>query len=239
MSDIPINKLTKKELVWLHRNKCKHSHRYLDHWTCYENEVLKGRDFKPGKERLPIYIRDGFFDIESTSLKANFGIMLCYCIKDGDSDKIYERVVNKKELDECLDREVVRQCVEDIQKFGRVITFYGSRFDLPFLRSRAVYWNIPFPKYQDICQTDVYYIVRNRFKLNRNSLESACNFLLPEEVQKKHEKTHYGRDHWLWAMQGKKESLDYIIEHCRHDVLMLEDLYYVVEDYARRTDISI
>ena len=239
MSSIPVSKLTKKELIWLSKNYCKHHHSYLSHWTCYENEILKNKDFKPGKEKLPIYLRNGFFDIESSSLKATFGIMLCYCIKDGDSDRIYERIVTKKELETCLDREVIRQCVEDIQKFGRIIGFYSSRFDIPFLRTRAVYWGIPFPSYQSLCQTDIYYIVRNRFKLHRNSLEAACNFLLPEDVQASHEKTHYGRDHWLWALQGKKESLDYILDHCERDAKMTEDLYYVVEGYAQRRDLSI
>ena len=116
---------------------------------------------------------------------------------------------------------------------------HNSRFDLPFLRSRAVYWEIPFPHYHDLLHTEVYYIIRNKFKLHRNSLESACNFLLPEKVQESHPKSRWGRDHWVWAMQGKKESLDFMIHHCRNDVKMLEDLYYVVMDYTQRRDTSI
>ena len=235
----PVHRLSKKEIVWLASHKCKHRHTYLSHFNCYEEEVLKGRKVQYGKERLPVDVTNGYFDIESTGFQATFSYLICYCIKDGNSDKIYERTVTKKELETCLDREVVRQCVDDLKRFDRIITFYGTRFDLPFIRSRAVYWGIPFPHFKTLLHTDVYFIIRNRFKLHRNSLDAACNFLLPEEVQASHQKSHFGRDHWVWATQGKKESLNYIVQHCRDDVKMLEDLYKVVEDYAMRTDRSI
>ena len=129
----PVSRLPKQEIIWLSRHRCNaHSHTYLDHYNCY----LKEQEIK---ERV------GFLDIETSHLKADFGICFCYCIKIMGKRKIISRCVTKKELYKNLDREVIKQCVEDLKQFDRVITYYGSRFDLPFLRSRALHWNIDFP----------------------------------------------------------------------------------------------
>jgi uncharacterized protein YprB with RNaseH-like and TPR domain len=52
-------------------------------------------------------------------------------------------------------------------------------------------------------------------------------------------KSHFGRDYWVKAMQGDKESLDYIWEHNKWDVKDLETLYNKVSDFSMRTDRSI
>ncbi len=225
---VPVNKLTKKELVWLFENNCKaHATNYASHYACFLRE-------KP--EDAPMHERLGFLDIEASNLDANWGIMLCYSIYDEEEDKSLERIVTPKELrDGVLDRKVVEQCVKDMQKFDRVITYYGTRFDIPYIRTRALWWKIPFPTYKELLHTDVYYIIRNKFKFNRNRLGGAYDFLVGDD-----KKTHYGRDTWIKAaIQHHQPSLDYIMEHCRIDAKELCELWNTVNVFTLNSKKSI
>lgn len=214
MAIAPVHRLKKDEIVWLGTHKCKHSHTYLEHYNCYLEE-------NPTRERI------GYFDIECSNLNADFGLVLCYCIKDGNSDEIIERRITKKELDTCLDKEVIRQCIQDLLKFDIIVTYYGTGFDIPYIRAKALIHNLDFPLYNTIKHKDVYYIIKSKFKISRRSLENACrNFL------GKTDKTHLDPIIWIKALQGCKESLDYIVTHCQYDVLDLEKLYNKVIDFA-------
>lgn len=216
----PISRLSKKEIIWLNRNKCKHQHTYLSHYPCYLKE-------NPNQERI------GFFDIETSHLKANFGIIFSYCIKVKDG-KIYHRRITKKELKDCLDREVVRQCIKDLEKFDRIITYYGSKFDFPFLRSRALKHKIEFPVFGEIIHDDIWFVVRGKFKLHSNRQDVACKFLLGHT-----EKTHLDPDIWMSALQGNEKSISWIVDHNKRDVKDLEKLYNTVIPYARHKNSSI
>lgn len=212
----PIHRLKKSEIVKLAKWRCPHGHSGLEHYGCW-----------PGANE-----RIGFLDIETTNLDANFGIMLSYCIKDSDSSKIYEGVITVDDIhtgtagDE--DYRVVKQCVEDISKFEKLVTFYGVRFDLPFVRTRAVSLGIDFPHYGTIKHQDVYFLIRNKFKLNSNRLENACRVLLGAT-----DKTKIDYKYWRAASRGDKKALAYVLEHNRYDVLDLEKLYLKVQEYQK------
>lgn len=217
----PVHRLTKKEILWLAKNRCKHRHTYLEHYECYKTEN-------------PLNDRIGFFDIETSNLKPDYGIMFCYCIKDGSSNNIYSRTLTNGELRKHLDKGVVEQLVNDLSKFTKIVTYYGTKFDLTFSRSRAAYHNIPFPEYGQLNHTDVYYIVKHKFNLSRNRLESACRLILGEA-----EKNHIDAIFWLKALQGDKESLDYITDHCKRDVRDLEKLYNRIIGFSKPSEKSI
>lgn len=216
-----IARMKKLEIVWMSNHKCKHNHTYLEHQNCYV------KDF-PNQERM------GFIDIETTNLKADFGIILCYCIADQASDKIYERTITKKELSKDLDKKVVQQCLEDMGQFDRLVGYYSSRFDIPFIRTRAVSMNLPFPEYGGQLHQDLYFVIRNRFNLSSKRLENACRVLLGST-----EKTRIHAQYWIRALQGDVGSLDYIRDHCKKDVTDLKKLYNKVIKYSRRTDTSV
>ncbi len=218
---VPIHRLKKTEIMWLNKHKCKHGHTYLEHWSCYEKEN-------------PDNMRTGFLDIEASNLKGDFGICLCYCIKDEKSDKIYSRIITKEELRTSLDTENIKQCIEDMSKFDRLIGYYSSRFDIPFLRTRAVILGVDFPEFGSIIHNDLYFLIRNRFSLSSKRLDAACRALLGSTS-----KTRLDGVHWIKALSGDKEALDYILDHCKHDVLELERLYKVAIDFGRRTDTSL
>ncbi len=221
---VPVHRLSKKQLVWLSEHYCKHRVPYIAHYSCYLKEHPEEGE------------RIGFLDIETSNLQADFGIIFSYCIKDSKSDKIYEAVITPRDLKRAgeEDTHIVERCIEDIGQFDRIVTYYGKRFDIPFLRTRALVCGVPFPEYGTLVHTDLYDVVKRKFRLHSNRLEAACRTLLG-----KTQKTHIDPKYWRAALRGDKKALDYILDHNRKDVLDLEKLYNHIAQFSKKTNSSI
>jgi uncharacterized protein YprB with RNaseH-like and TPR domain len=221
MARAPVTRMTKKEVDWLGTHRCRHHHTYLEHYSCFIDE-------NPLDQRL------GFLDIETHNLVANYGFMICFCIKDSNSDTILEDIITKKELQSSeLDKRVVKRCIEEMKKFDKVITYYGTRFDIPFIRTRAHWHGLDFPEYGELMHFDVYYTVRNKVRLSSNRLGVACEALLGST-----NKTRLDPVHVQGAMQGRTEALEYYLDHCRGDVIDLQRLYEKVIVYKKTSNTS-
>jgi uncharacterized protein YprB with RNaseH-like and TPR domain len=211
----------KNELWKRYHTKCKHFHNLVEHPNC-----------KPVKE--DIEERLGFIDAEMSGLIANFAFVLSYQIYDEANDRYLGRVVGPNEIKKHQDRLIVKECISDILKFDRIIGYYSKRFDIPFLRSRAVHFNLDFPQFDTLHHTDCYDLIKRRFRLNSNRQETACRFLLGST-----EKTHLDGEIWNKALLGDKKSLDYIFKHNQADVRDLYKLYNKVRPYSRVVRSSI
>jgi len=227
MAVAPVARLKKSELVWLSNHTCKHGHNYLNHYNCYLNEM---------PDDSPLNHRIGFFDIETYGFKASSGILFGYCIKELDSDKIHEAWLEPSDRKNGIvpDERVSRKMVEDLRKFDLIVTYYGTRMDLPFARTKALMHGIDFPEYGELTHLDLYYLIRNKFSLHRNSLEVACSTLLG-----KTNKTHFDVKLWNKALFGDQKVMKMIAEHCRYDVIDTEALYKKAIPFRRRLDQSI
>jgi len=214
-------KLKKAELLELMTKKCKHRHYYMQHPACWFKE--RGKEPKAG-----------YIDIETSNLKANFGMILSYVIKTRDKDEYFQGLIKRKDiLAKKFDKKVVEKLVTDMSRYDVLLGYWSTGFDLPFIRSRALYHNIPFPAYGHIKHKDVYYMVRNKLCLHRNSLESACNFLGIEG------KNHVIGNHWMLAQTGDKEALEYVLDHNIRDVEILEELHKKIEIFVKTANKSI
>jgi len=220
---LSISSLNKADIVYRFNHRCRHGARYLEHPHCYLTE-------NPFEEKV------GFIDIEATNLKADFGIVLCYCIKELGKDKIYEATINKRDLSQkgYLDKRVLRKCIEDMKQFTLLVGYYSSGFDIPFLRTRALTHGLLFPLFGEIRHKDIYYIVKRRFKLSSSRLENACRVLLGHT-----DKTRIDSEKWILALQGNPRALAYIVDHCRKDVTDLEKLYNITQAYSGKNEVSI
>jgi uncharacterized protein YprB with RNaseH-like and TPR domain len=218
----PIPKMKKAEILELHRWRCKHGCTGLEHYNCWLRE-------NPSEEKI------GFLDIEASNLKANFGIMLSYCIKPLGSDDILFDVMKKRDFTKgILDKRVVTNCIKDMLKFQKLIGHYSSRFDIPFIRTRAIHLGIEFPKYGDILQIDTWRMAKDLLCLHSNRQDVVAETLCHENI-----KTRIDPKHWLLALQGDKKALDYILHHNKMDVIQLEQNYLKLKGYSRETKKSI
>lgn len=216
--------LKKQELLIFVTQHCKHGVKYQQHPNCFKKEIMQG-GHSP---------KIGFLDLEFQNFKANYGLLLSYAIKEYGKDKIYSSVIRQKEIrSKHLDRELVKRLVHDFSRFDVIVTYYGSRCDLPYMRTRALKWNIPFPQYGYIKHIDLFYLVKNKLSLNRNKLETACQLLGIEG------KNHVIGDYWIRAVTGHIPSLKYILKHNKLDVIITEKLYEKMITFSAKTNRSI
>jgi uncharacterized protein YprB with RNaseH-like and TPR domain len=172
----------------------------------------------------------GFFDIETTGLNADFAWMYSWAIKTLGEDETYYAVVTQDEIREgILDQRIIEELVETLKKYKRIYTYYGSRFDVPFARTRALFHNLDFVPYGLVEHRDLYYLVRRILKLHRRRLENVCDILGVTG------KTHLEPRIWVMANTGDEESLEYILDHNIKDVLILERVYKRLQEFEAKT----
>lgn len=216
----PVRNLKKAEIVYLSQRKCEHSHTFLDHYECYLRE-------HPDREKV------GYIDIETSNFNGNAGIILSYSIKTANKNEFNEYLISPKELRTILDKKLCQQLVKDMLKYDRLIGYYSSGFDIKFIRTRCVINGIDMPGFGGMKHLDLYFMIRNKFKLSRNSLEVACRTLLG-----KTNKTHFDAILWMRALQGNEKCLKEIATHNRYDVIDTELLYDKVAEFSKQNETS-
>lgn len=172
------------------------------------------------------------WDLEATNLNADFGIILCIgytWLGSGKYNliKITDTPEYKKFIGD--DSGVVRAFAKVLSQADEQVTWYGKRFDEPFLRARSIAANLkPNEHFPPVNHTDLWETCRKELKLSSNRLASAQSFLqLPDS------KTSVDRRHWNRASFGDKKSIKYILEHCILDIKVLEQAYYKLRPFIR------
>jgi len=226
-SGINYNRLLKEEIIWLFNHKCKHNHRYTEHPQCFLEEY---------KDRIGTVEKVGFLDIEATNLAADFGYILCYSIKELDGELKHRLVTPLEIRSYTFDKGVMKQFLKDIVPFDRLVGYYSKdyRFDVPFLRTRALKWGLEFPEWKDYLFTDAYDLAKPKLRLHRTRMENVCDLLgIPSKEHRLNPEV------WQRAQAGSQQALAYILKHCDEDVLSLEGIYKRLNQFSRTSKTSI
>ena len=227
--NLNLRAMNKTQLLYLMENKCRHSMAYVTHPNCFLKEHPDGAGvLKPEKI--------GFIDIEATSLNASFGYMMAYCLLP-EKGKLVARSISPGDV-RCydFDKHLIAQFVKDIEPYDRLVGYYSKdyRYDIPFLRTRALKWGVPFPVYKDKCFSDCYDLVKKKLKLHRSRMETACEFLdIPSKGHRLNPQV------WHRAQAGEQESLDYVLTHCKEDVKSLRALWFKLNKFDSIAKTSI
>lgn len=169
-------------------------------------------------------LRAGYLDIETTDLAANRGFMLSYYIKVAGQNKFYCNGIKREDiLSGKLDLNLIKQLLVDLESFDLLYTYYGSKFDIPFINSRIAKQGLEQIEYQSKFQKDLYFAVRHHHRLTRNTLDEATRIynLQTRTVYK----SKLDIDIWQQASVGNQKSLAYILTHNKWDVILLEKLH--------------
>lgn len=163
------------------------------------------------------------WDLECSGLNADFGIILCCGLKEVGKGK--PEVLNLLDYTN-EDQDLIRaekKLLVDISKrlldCDVWLTHYGIYFDLPFINTRLLYHKLPVLP-ANFNHLDTWRISRNRLKLRSNRLVTISEFLGTEE-----KKNSIKPEQWLRALGGHRPSMAYIMNHCRKDVVVLEETY--------------
>ena len=216
-----IKNANSQQLHWLLTHKCTHRHNYVRHFNCFIKEYN-------------ISERVGFLDIETSNLKANFGIVLCWCILD-DKGELWVDWMDKKDvLSGNEDKRVVETCIDTILQFDRVCGHYSTYFDIPFLRTRALIHGLEFPGAGELFHTDVWRMARKSLCLHSNRQAVVAESLYGKTV-----KTRISHPDWRKAMMGDAESMAEVVDHCTKDVEDLKKNYETLLPFCRPVRSSI
>ena len=203
---VPI-RWTEEEIAKRQAFKCSlHHHNGISHKKCYERET-------------GVTERKGFLDIETTNLKANFGIMLTWCIYDLQTDEIYYDFITHEDIEnDSADKRIVETLIETMWKFDRIIGHYSTYFDCPFVRTRAIINDLQFPEWGNFFHTDTWRMARKLLCLNSNRQDSVAL-----AVQHKSCKTRINPDTWAKVLFGSKKQrttlIKEVLEHNTQDVI--------------------
>jgi uncharacterized protein YprB with RNaseH-like and TPR domain len=233
------------------------ANQYIGEWTKSEDKILKThypnlgmkvQQFFPNRSTDAIDHRvrrlglkfglfeegeEGFLDIETTNLRADFAFMLTYCIKIRGGKVIQNKITREELLSGNFDKRLVGDLLNDLKNFKKIYTYYGSRFDVPFLRTRAMMHGYDFIPYGLLMHQDIYFLARSKFCLSRKRLDNVCDMLGIEG------KTHLDGKIWMLAAIGDEKSIDYIMDHNVADVEILERAFEKIRTFAGVTRTSI
>jgi len=217
------------ELIEERRNyKCIHRHNGLTHAKCFETE--KG-----------IRERKAVLDIECGGLDAGFDIVYVWALKDLDGNIRYDNLTTEDIKAGIQDKRVIQSLCEYLWDFDRLVLHWGHRrrFDLPFLRTRAIRLGIDnFPKLGEMWVTDTWSMARSLLRLSSNRQGRVASSILGYD-----EKTAIDHEYWRQMKYGtvkqRKEAIKYIVDHCCHDVTQCEAIYLKMLPYYHEMRSSI
>jgi uncharacterized protein YprB with RNaseH-like and TPR domain len=172
----------------------------------------------------------GFFDIETSGLQGDFNFMYSWYIKTANIEEYRHAAITAEEIrNGTLDRRIVQELIQALPEYKKIFGFYSTKFDMPMSRTRALYHGLDFVPYGLIIHKDVYYLAKRVLKIHSTRLESVSDLLQIKG------KTHLDPRTWVMANAGNKEALDYIAEHNKADVILLEKVYKKLMEYEGRT----
>lgn len=167
---------------------------------------------KDEKDDLHKGISVAVWDIETTGLNADYGYILCVCFKDaitGETKTV--RIDDPRNPDKSSDKWVVKEAIKIMNSYDLLVSWYGIRFDHPFVNTRAMKHRLKLPDKN--FRRDLWFSCRSNLKLRSNRLAVVGDFLFG-----KTRKNAITPKFWNGAIRGEKAALDYVTLHCRLDL---------------------
>lgn len=153
--------------------------------------------------------------------------VICISYKWENEDKVYNLVWDENKNDESILREFSKIAYQA----DELVAHNGDRFDIPWLRTRCLFYNIPFPTY--IKTLDTLKKVKSMFNFQSNRLDYIAKFLgLGGKIE-------ISPEVWksvVFTPTNTKEYKDAIYEmttYCNYDVVLLEDVFHKIENYIK------
>lgn len=172
------------------------------------------------------------FDIETVGLNADYGVILCVCIKPMEKPTITFRLDDFEDRGDDFDKEMLIEVTNTLNQCARLYGWNSTRYDCNWLRGRRLTVGLS----NMACSfrhTDLLYPAR-RLGYHDAKLETLMRQF------SRTEKYDVRPAEWLKAFRGNKASMDRIVRHCQQDVAGMEDVYkYLFPQVAGWTQVVI
>ena len=209
--------------------------------------LIRIRDNAALAEALPIVIEneetfvddqpaDGFkglrivyWDLETTDLSAFMGRLLCASFADAWGTVTTRRCTDFP-METPLDDSGLAEWVRDeLERYDIAVGWNSFNFDVGFLQARLLRWGKR--PLRDLMQIDAMYKARwGRYgsRIGSSKLDNVSRFFRTSES-----KSVVDWDIWNLASMGDERAMDYIVEHCEKDVLVLRDVFNHLKPLVR------
>ena len=166
-------------------------------------------------------LRIGILDIETSSLRADYGgYIVCAAIQNYSSKRMWTiRIDDPLNPNQYSDRWVVRNLTKKIAAdFDLLITWNGTLFDLRFIDSRC--YKNRLPLLSPVYHRDIIYHARSKLVIRSRRLNVVHDYLFGNSC-----KTVITEKVWSGMLERKKWAIDYMVAHCKIDVTETADIY--------------
>lgn len=169
------------------------------------------------------------WDIESSQLHADFGGIFCVGYKWVGEPMKTTKVISTQDINgacKCCkrivnpldDKGLLERLYPILAEADGWLTWFGEFFDEKFVNTRLIAHHLP--PLPPVFHIDGWRTAKYKLRLSSNRLKSVQAFLdLPES------KTALLPKAWIGALNGDTDSMGYLIDHCRRDVVVLEQAY--------------
>lgn len=148
--------------------------------------------------------------------------VICVCWKWHGEEKVHRISWDKDQND----RGVIKAVLGVLARADEVVAHNGARFDIPWLRSRALYHG--FRNFPEVKVVDTLRLAWGKFRFNSNRLDYLAKFL------KVGGKTATGFNLWKAVVGGNdRDALVRMVDYCANDVEVLERVYDKLAPYAK------
>lgn len=178
----------------------------------------------------PSLSRVGVLDIESSNLRADFAVTFCVVIKifGRDELKVFKMDIRPRDM-LASEKKMLKELVHYMRTLDGIVTYYGTGFDIPFLRTRMISHGLT-GYIRKIRHLDLYYTVRGKLLLSRNRLMNVIEMLkisdgtIPDKGRVEPAK-------WMRVVYaGDEQALQEVVDHCVEDVYALEAALLKLQD---------
>ena len=135
---------------------------------------------------------------------------------------------------ESLGNQVV--CGLETSSKTYIVNGYGSHntgFDIPYIRTKALHYEMDFPSYGEIYNLDLFYMVKSKLCLSSKSLANVCDYLHIVG------KTPLDKEIWRKAKYGDPVALKEVLVHNMEDTKISEELYNKMLSFRKTIHTSI
>lgn len=143
-----------------------------------------------------------------------------------DEPKVYGAVMTPTEAKKRDDFRVLAQMYDAIEEADILVYQNGDRFDLPKIKTRCIYYELPPPK---VCKTVDTLKIAKQLGFPSNRLDALGDYLGVGRKQ-----PNSGISLWLDCLAGDEDALAEMFEYNKQDVLLLRDVYKRIRAYDMR-----
>lgn len=151
--------------------------------------------------------------------------MLCWSAKWLYSEETMGECLTPDEVANEDDSRIMRKLWTLLDEAVVVVTHNGNKFDLPKINSRLLMNDLP--PYKPVFSVDTCKVCKYTFGFSSNKLDALAGYFGFDHKLK----TDF--DLWKKCMEGDEESLNYMLEYNKMDVIILEDVYLKLRPYIK------